>query len=398
MRVLVVALTDLSIMSGTYARVSGQILSTLSEIDRYYVVSYGLSDEIKSHKKVVWIKPAIRKGKGKLALLASSCGVVSQYLAGYISNDLFIQSDVFQKRRINIVHLHHLFTVNVTGRLFKYKIPKIIDIHGLSRLQIQSPYDLKIFLYEKILKILEPRIIKNVSKSFKLIVPTKSMKEYIKGEFKIATENIYVVPDGIFINEIPQISKNKIYEIREKLEINDKIVITYMGMLSLYHGFYDLVVAFNKISKKLHNSHFLFIIPKGSSGIVFRYLKNLSFTILENVPRKEVYPFLQASDVLVIPHRAGTQFEYLYSNKLLDYVASGRPIVGYSTRAIREFLANYPLKILVEPNNPLKLAEGILAATEYKEEYVNGIEYLREYDWNLIGKKLLEIYNFLLQQ
>lgn len=395
-RVLVVALTDLSKMGGTYVRVSGQIFSTLDEIDRYYIVSYGISDEMKECKKIIWTKPTIRKGKGRLSMLASSCGIISPRIASYVVGDLFVQSDLL--RKVDVAHLHHLFSAAVAGRLLRNKIPIIVDIHGLSRLQLQSVQNLKVFIYEKFLKMIENKFIKNISKKCIFVVPTKSMKEYFQTEFNITSEKIFVIPDGIFIHQIPKFDKNKIQKIRESFMLNNKIVITYLGMLSPYHGFYDLVVAFNKISKKLTNVHFLFIIPKGSNSIIYKYFKGFSLTVLENIPRREIYPFLQASDVLVIPHRAGTQFEYLYSNKLVDYVASGRPIVGYSIKAIREFLSSYPLKILVEPNNPLKLAEGILlAAKYYKDEYVNGVEYLRDYDWSRIGRKLISVYNLLIE-
>jgi len=114
--------------------------------------------------------------------------------------------------------------------------------------------------------------------------------------------------------------------------------------------------------------------------------------IVENVPRRSVYRYLYAADVLVLPHRAGTQFEYLYSNKLLDYVASGKPIVAYSLPSVREVLKEYPLKILVEPNNPRRLAEGILDALKWRDVRVNGKKYLNEFDWRRIGEGLYELY------
>jgi len=48
------------------------------------------------------------------------------------------------------------------------------------------------------------------------------------------------------------------------------------------------------------------------------------------------------------------------SNKLLDYVLAGKPIVAYNIPAVREFFKDYLLKILMKPNNCARLAGAIL--------------------------------------
>jgi len=66
----------------------------------------------------------------------------------------------------------------------------------------------------------------------------------------------------------------------------------------------------------------------------------------------------------VLPHRAGTQFDYIPSNKVYDYMLAGKPIVAYKTPAIEETLSKYRMRILTEPNNPVALAKGIVKALE----------------------------------
>jgi glycosyltransferase involved in cell wall biosynthesis len=86
--------------------------------------------------------------------------------------------------------------------------------------------------------------------------------------------------------------------------------------------------------------------------------------IMIGIPRRFVPCILREASVLVLPHWAGTQFDYIPSNKIYDYMLSGRPIVAYRTAAVVESLKRYPYSILVKPNDPKALAEGIVKAFE----------------------------------
>jgi hypothetical protein len=69
-------------------------------------------------------------------------------------------------------------------------------------------------------------------------------------------------------------------------------------------------------------------------------------------------------------------------------MAVGRPIVAYSLKSVQNVLKDYPLKVLVEPNNPERLAEGIVTALrDYKDERIDGRTYVEPYDWANIAKK-----------
>jgi glycosyltransferase involved in cell wall biosynthesis len=115
--------------------------------------------------------------------------------------------------------------------------------------------------------------------------------------------------------------------------------------------------------------------------------------VLVNIPRGQLYEYLYASDVLVLPHRSNTFHNYVPSLKLIDYMASGKPIVAYSLLSVSFELRNYPLKILVTPNEPAELAKGILdSIKQYKDAKIEGFLFVKKYDWNEIVKTLLKVY------
>jgi len=74
-------------------------------------------------------------------------------------------------------------------------------------------------------------------------------------------------------------------------------------------------------------------------------------------------------------------------------MASGKPIVAYSLLSVSFELRNYPLKILVTPNEPAELAKGILdSIKQYKDAKIEGFLFVKKYDWNEIVKTLLKVY------
>jgi glycosyltransferase involved in cell wall biosynthesis len=132
--------------------------------------------------------------------------------------------------------------------------------------------------------------------------------------------------------------------------------------VSKYHGFFDLVEAFRIAKRSYKDLNLLLIVPSLQQlAKLGRFLPEET-VVLENVPRRILPCVLRRASVLVLPHRAGTQFDYLPSNKVYDYMLAGRPIVAYRTPAVETALGDYSMRILVEPNNPVELAKGILKA------------------------------------
>jgi glycosyltransferase involved in cell wall biosynthesis len=92
-----------------------------------------------------------------------------------------------------------------------------------------------------------------------------------------------------------------------------------------------------------------------------KYNYNLDKVLLiERKPHSKIPYYLKAADVLLMPNKKGDQFseEYTLPLKLFEYMASGAPIVASDLPSIRDVL-NETNSVLVEPNNPQKLAGGI---------------------------------------
>lgn len=83
--------------------------------------------------------------------------------------------------------------------------------------------------------------------------------------------------------------------------------------------------------------------------------------VVGHVPPTQVPVWLRAADVVVLPNSAQSVIGSLYTSplKLYEYLASGRPIVASDVPAIREVIRDGETGVLVVPDDPAALAEGI---------------------------------------
>jgi len=383
--IAVVAPFNLSIRDGTSARVTGEVLSVARRISKIYLVALELNEELKKLNNIELVRPRFWRGVTSAAL--SYMTTLRFHRLVRVAARLMSPSKI----DVDIVHIHWAQSLplahNCSGN-----VKLIIDLHGLLNLQ-QRPIGA---FKDYVLYILQSRIERRLLQTLQdldveFIVPSSMFKDYLAKQWGMSAGKIHVVPDGIDLKAVPEYDEEETLTLREKLGVGDRPLIAYAGNVTVYHGFYDLVAAYRLVKRIRDDLHLLLLVPQGLRDHVMKVLGH-SAVVVENVPRRLIYGYLYAADVLILPHRSGTQFDYLYSNKLLDYVASGKPIVAYDLAPVREVLREYPLKILVEPNNPGELARGILEALKLRGARVDGRAYLSEFDWERIGEKLYEVY------
>ncbi len=390
MKTLIIAPNNLRVYDGTTIRIVGITKSISPYMDEVYLVSPFVNTELLKLPNLTWIK--LRFFRALTLLAINYLSSLSKHILDYTMANTIV--DMRSMPDVDVIHAHWILTLPLAIGLRRLsKIPIVVDLHGLFELQsynlLASPRD-SLFINLS-------RIIEKICMTDKLIsaftVPSESLKHYIVSRYRLRSSSVFTVPDGIDLDNVPDYDKSLVDKLQSNLGLEGKSVVTYVGTPSHSHGFYDLLEAFNK-ARQREDLALLLIVPnkaQASNAINRMGLHIKNVVILENIPRREVYHYLYASNVLVVPHRAGTQYDLLSSNKLLDYMSSGKPIVSYALPSVIHVLKDYPLKFLVEPNSPDKLAEGILRALKfYSNSKIEGRKYIKNYDWKIIGKKLLQ--------
>jgi len=121
--------------------------------------------------------------------------------------------------------------------------------------------------------------------------------------------------------------------------------------------------------------------------------ENVRFTGFRS--HKTIPLWLKAADVLVLPNSAKEKISAFYTSpmKMFEYMASGIPIVASGLPSIREVL-NGKNAVLVEPDNPDALAEGIkrvlsdfgLSDKISKQAYQD----VQNYTWKNRARKIMD--------
>jgi len=275
-----------------------------------------------------------------------------------------------------------LFFINFYNKLFfRLKLKFIYEIHSI--------------LKRSILDSLIDRKLSQCSDF--LIFITKNLKDsYLKNY--PSSSNFLVSPDGVDLErfDIP-ISQQ---QARQKLSLPlDKKIIVYTG--SFY--FYDWKgVDIMLEAAKYFSDEYLFILVGGRETEIKQIQNKYSLSnvlLIPRQPQSEIPFYLKAADVLILPNKKGDIMseEYTSPLKMFEYMASQRPIVASDLPSIREIL-NENSALLVEPNNPEALAQGIkkLLTDKTLIQRLSQQAFLdvKSYTWK---RRVEEIFGFILK-
>ncbi len=205
-----------------------------------------------------------------------------------------------------------------------------------------------------------------INKSKKNVSITQGLKDFYIKNYEINSKKVLVAPDGVDLEDF-QIEKNKSKN-RVKLNLpQDKKIILYTGHLYSWKGVNTLIDSARFLDKDTK----LYLVggtEKDIAKIKKQTLKDESIVVIGNKPHSEIFYWQKSADVLIISNTAREDISKYYTSpmKLFEYMASETPIVSTSLPSIKEVL-NENNSVLVEPDNPKKLAEGINKVLKDKE-------------------------------
>lgn len=211
---------------------------------------------------------------------------------------------------------------------------------------------------------LQTQFIKRLNR---VICLTNATKDILTSQ-GVDRSKINVACDGVDIDNFAiELDKSDARK-RAGIPINATVLL-YIGRFHT-NGMEKGIPEIIRSSKYLINTErvkYLFV--GGPMDQVIKYRKMIAdeglidsfFEFRDKVPVSEVPIYLQAADVLLMPHPAGIEFySYFVSPlKLFEYMASGRPIVASSLPAIKEILTNFHNAILCKPGDVQDLAAAI---------------------------------------
>ncbi len=161
------------------------------------------------------------------------------------------------------------------------------------------------------------------------------------------------VTNGIDLSFFKEPEPVKIQEMKDNLEINNKMIFTYLGACEKWQG----IDGFIKAAKKLKNDKDLaFVIVGGNSK-----KRDGNIVYIPKVPQKEVINYYALSDILVLPRPSHPSAEVAAPTKFPEYLAMGKPVLTTNVGDASNFTKKNHCGLVVPDNSPQNLVDGILA-------------------------------------
>ncbi|NTW32847.1 MAG: glycosyltransferase family 4 protein [Bacteroidetes bacterium] len=195
----------------------------------------------------------------------------------------------------------------------------------------------------------------------------------------VENKKICVIPHFIDIERFSNKAESN------KPFLNEKIRLGFCGTLNESNGLFILLKAFSIIKKEYSKIELFLIgsISKDDQTIVNEMIDGISDSIIfvGNVQGNKVPELLSKCDILVNPRISSIIAEAGFPTKLGEYLATKRPVVATAVGDLKKYFMNERELILVVPDSPEALADGIFYLLHNK---LKGLQIgLSGYEWAL---------------
>ncbi|OGS24888.1 MAG: hypothetical protein A2297_04570 [Elusimicrobia bacterium RIFOXYB2_FULL_48_7] len=283
--------------------------------------------------------------------------VMDIYRLGVLFSPFLIPAALFRIRRIakdsgaRIVHTY-LFQANIAARLAFLAGRRPLIVSSIRVMEKQKTWHL---FFERITSSL----------CDKLIVNSKTLKEFLVGKNIFPGNKVTVIYNGIDTSRIPKAEKNALCA---KIGCSpDNILIGSIGRLHKQKGFEYLIKAAALLVSRGEAEHLQFLIvgdgPDRKKLEKMAEKPGLKNKIVFTGWNTNTLEIISALDIFILPSLwEGTP------NVILEAMACGKPVISTATGAVTELIENNKEGILVQPSNPEELAEKIEWCVKNREK------------------------------
>ena len=292
-------------------------------------------------------------------------------------------ANLCRKENYNIIHAHsaHALSIGLLVKLFYSKVKLIgvrrVDFH--LRNNIFSKYKYHTNLVSKIICI------------------SNGIKKVLL-EDGIPTNKLRVIHSGIDLHKFDNAIKMKNFRKKYNISQNDLIIGTIAALVG-HKDYPNLLAASKIVLSKIKDITFVAI----GSGKDEKRIKSIAHKLdLKNKfiflgYQKNIAELIKNFDIFVLASKK----EGL-GTSILDAQSIGLPVIGTKTGGIPEAVYHNKNGLLIEPQNPNKLAEAIIKLAsdkELREKFSNySKKSVKEFDIELTIEKNILLYKELLYE
>jgi glycosyltransferase involved in cell wall biosynthesis len=364
----------------TTLRQAGHEVSIICPTGRGYEKRFEVIDGIEIHRYAL---PA--EGEGAL-------GYLVEYSAA-LAFTFFLSLKVFCRKGFDAVHACNppdlFFLIGGFWKLLGKKF--VFDHHDANPELYEAKFGRRDALY-RLMLFLERLTFRTADVS---IATNESYKRIAIRRGGMAPERVFVVRSG------PSLERMKIVAPLPALKQGRKYLVGYVGVMGKQEGIDLLLEAVRHIvfTKKRKDIHFGLV----GGGTSLQEMKDLSEALCVSdyvsftgrVPDEQMLAMLNTADVCVNPDVASEMNDKSTMNKIMEYMALGKPIVQFDLTEGR--VSAQDASLYARRNDPGDLAEKILALLDDAQRRMEMGKFGRarvenELEWRYEAPKLLAAY------
>jgi colanic acid biosynthesis glycosyl transferase WcaI len=213
----------------------------------------------------------------------------------------------------------------------------------------------------------------------RVVVVTPAFEDRLVKHWRVPQEKISVIENGV---ETQLFAPQPAADLRRKLGVEEKFVVSYIGTMGMAHGLETVLEAASQLQRR---SEIVFLmIGEGAEKERMaalarqRGLSNVRF--IGQQPREKVPAYICASDICLVPLKKSELFKTVIPTKMLEFMSCARPVILGVEGQARSILEEARAGIAIEPENSAALAGAIshLAANRESAQEMgrNGRDYI----------------------
>ncbi|MBN2406637.1 MAG: glycosyltransferase family 4 protein [Elusimicrobia bacterium] len=283
-----------------------------------------------------------------------------EYPLEYISaliGEFFIAWWIFFKCGIDIIHACNppdlIFLIALPFKLFGTKF--IFDHHDINPELFLAKYKKKDLIF-KLMIMLEKLTFRFADYS---IATNESYKSIAINRGRMDPGKVFVVRSGPDLKRLQNVPPDKRYR-------NGRdYLVGYVGVIGKQEGLNYLIEAIEHIVYARNRKDIQFVCvgsgPDFDNVVRYAKMKKISeyITFTGRIPDRELIKILNTSDLCVNPDEYNEMNDKSTMNKIMEYMAVGKPIVQFNLKEGRA--TAQAASLYAEPNDSVNLAENILS-------------------------------------
>ncbi len=322
----------------------------------------------------VWTYISANKGFVKRILDYLSF-MISSFIVG-----LFINTDLI------VATSPQFFTV-ISGRWLSFWKRKkwIMEVRDLWPESIKAVGAMNTNPAIKYFEFLERRMYKN---AYKIVVVTDSFKDILIEKHRIKSSKIEVIKNGVNIDLFTPIEKNT--GLLKKLDLEDKIIIGYIGTHGMAHALDFILQSAKKIEDK--QIHFLLLGDGAKKEELLKLKTTLELdnvTMLPSVRKSEVPIYISILDIALVNLKKSDTFKHVLPSKIFELCAMHKPILLGVEGEAQKLVEEYRVGVAFEPENEEDFIKKTLTLSKTNYQKQNFKKLIKDFDRKTLAKKML---------